>query len=110
MKTTFRNILVAVLLFVPVTIHGNVPEGVTLRYRLGYDNTTVTLKIWNSGSGSEVKTLLNNQIQSEGWHEVLWDGRDNSGTYVATGTYIYRIKIVVNGGTTEKAGYLEYIK
>ncbi len=54
-------------------------------------NVTVSLKIYNI-MGKEVKTLVNNQLQSPGSYTVQWDGRDNSGNMVASGTYLYRIQ------------------
>ncbi len=41
--------------------------------------------------GQEVKTLLNTH-RNPGEYHVVWDGKDNSGKAVASGTYIYRVK------------------
>jgi hypothetical protein len=49
----------------------------------------VTLRIYNM-LGQEVATLVNNQVEA-GTYNVTWNGVDNSGAKVATGTYIYRI-------------------
>ena len=40
--------------------------------------------------GRLVRTLVAEQL-SAGPHEVMWDGRDNRGRGVASGSYIYRI-------------------
>ncbi|NCS90729.1 MAG: hypothetical protein GW789_18620, partial [Ignavibacteria bacterium] len=37
-----------------------------------------------------VATLLNNEVNA-GVYNIMWNGMDNSGTKVATGTYIYRV-------------------
>lgn len=49
----------------------------------------VSLKIYNI-LGQEVRTLINSHIP-EGYHKVLWDGKDARGVPAASGIYIYRI-------------------
>jgi hypothetical protein len=56
----------------------------------------VSLKIYNL-LGEEVTTLLSASLLS-GFQSVEWDGRDNNGHRVASGTYIYRLQA---GGFTE---------
>ena len=41
--------------------------------------------------GNEIKTLVNNEKQSSGSHEVMWDGTNNAGTAVSSGTYFYKM-------------------
>ncbi|MCK9408527.1 MAG: FlgD immunoglobulin-like domain containing protein [Bacteriovoracaceae bacterium] len=108
MKTTLRNILATVLLVATVSMGGNEPEGITLNYEIGYSGT-VTFKIMTTG-GVEIRTLLNNQTQSAGNQSVFWDGKNSSGIYVATGSYVYQITAVINGGSYNKTGYVQYIK
>jgi hypothetical protein len=50
----------------------------------------VSLKIYNI-LGQSVRTLVD-QRQTGGKHEILWDGKDNSGKDVASGVYFYRLK------------------
>lgn len=50
----------------------------------------VSIKIYNM-LGQEVRTLVNEQ-RNEGNHSIIWNGKDNSGNQLASGTYIYRIK------------------
>ncbi len=52
-------------------------------------NLPVTLKIYDI-SGREVKTLVNESLQS-GHYAVEWDGTNNQSQQVAGGIYIYRI-------------------
>lgn len=52
-------------------------------------NSFVSLKIYDM-LGREVKTLLN-QDMNAGVYSVDWNGVDNFGNKVASGTYIYRI-------------------
>ncbi|MCK9409535.1 MAG: T9SS type A sorting domain-containing protein, partial [Bacteroidetes bacterium] len=41
--------------------------------------------------GREVRSLINTDM-STGFHQVVWDGKNNKGTSVASGIYIYRIE------------------
>ena len=50
----------------------------------------VTIKIYDM-LGKEVVTLINRQEQA-GYHIVYWNGKDESGSSAASGTYIYRIQ------------------
>lgn len=49
----------------------------------------VSLKIFNI-KGQLVKTLVNERVK-QGNHQIIWDGRDNYGTEVASGIYMYRL-------------------
>jgi hypothetical protein len=49
----------------------------------------VSIKIYNM-LGQEVRTLVNDQ-SNQGTYNVVWNGKDNYGNQVASGTYIYRI-------------------
>ncbi len=53
------------------------------------DAQFVTLRIYNM-LGQEVAELVNNQVNA-GVHSIVWNGKDNSGAKVSTGTYIYRV-------------------
>ncbi len=50
----------------------------------------VEISIYNT-LGQLVKTLVKGK-QKKGNHRVLWEGRDNSGQFVATGLYYYLLK------------------
>jgi flagellar hook assembly protein FlgD len=41
--------------------------------------------------GQEIKTLFSGNLTS-GVHSVIWNGDTNSGTKVASGTYIFMVK------------------
>lgn len=43
-------------------------------------------------SGRLVRTLVDNQIYTKGTHEVTWNGADQSGSQVASGTYLYTLE------------------
>jgi hypothetical protein len=51
--------------------------------------TKVKLEIYNS-LGQRIRTLVN-QVQIAGFHSIVWDGKKDSGTPVASGTYLYSI-------------------
>lgn len=63
-------------------------------------STTIRFAIPNSAEtrlvvydmlGREVRTLINNMMDV-GFYEATWDGKNNVGTQVASGMYIYRIE------------------
>ncbi|MCK5453841.1 MAG: T9SS type A sorting domain-containing protein, partial [Calditrichia bacterium] len=60
----------------------------TIRYGLK-QASDVKLKIYNL-LGQEVRTLISAQ-QEAGYQSIVWDGRDNRGTPVASGIYIYQL-------------------
>ncbi len=54
-------------------------------------NKKITLAVYDI-LGREVRTLINNEEYAKGTHSVAWDGRNNQGQSVSSGTYIYRLK------------------
>ncbi len=60
----------------------------TISYNL-IENTHVTLKVYNT-VGQLVKTVVED-YQAEGYHEMIWDGRNEVGATVSSGIYIYRM-------------------
>jgi hypothetical protein len=50
----------------------------------------IKLQIFNA-NGKKVRTLLDNS-QSSGKHFIQWDGRDDFGNHVSSGTYFYLLK------------------
>jgi hypothetical protein len=61
----------------------------TISYALS-EESDVTLMI-ASLTGRRIRSW-NIAGQRAGWHEVLWDGKNNSGNTVSTGIYIYTLK------------------
>ena len=43
-------------------------------------------------TGRKIKTLVNDQFPA-GIHNAVWDGLNNNGEQVASGTYIYQLKV-----------------
>lgn len=56
--------------------------------------------------GREVRTLINNDELQAGVGQTVWDGRDNAGHPVSTGTYFYTLKF----GNFEKTNKMMLIK
>jgi hypothetical protein len=52
---------------------------------------TVTLRVFDM-AGRLVKNLITAQPHTPGRHEVAWNGRDDTGRQVASGTYFYRME------------------
>jgi len=71
---------------------GNYPNpfnpSTTFRYGLS-EPAQVSLKVYNM-LGQLTRTIVDEQ-QLEGYHEVVWDGRNEVGATVASGTYVYRL-------------------
>lgn len=49
----------------------------------------VSLKVFDL-LGQPVVTLIDGQVAA-GWHEVTWEGRDQAGQSVGSGTYLCRL-------------------
>ena len=75
------------------TLNQNYPNpfnpSTTISYALP-KTSFVTLRIYDM-LGREIKTLVNNQ-QNAGTNMVQWNGDNNFGTKVSSGTYIYVIR------------------
>ncbi len=73
----------------------------TIRYALP-ENSRVNLSIYNM-LGQRIAELTND-VQAAGFYNVVWDGRNATGSQVATGVYFYRIEATpVNGGAPFKS-------
>ncbi len=53
--------------------------------------TAVTLRVFDV-SGRLVRELIGGAIIAEGHNEIVWDGRDDSGQRVSSGTYLYNLE------------------
>ena len=61
----------------------------TINYVLGGTGET-TLKVYNL-LGGEIRMLVN-EVQAAGEYSVTWDGKENTGSNVASGVYILHLK------------------
>ncbi|NIV15479.1 MAG: T9SS type A sorting domain-containing protein [Aliifodinibius sp.] len=64
----------------------------------------VKLQIYNM-AGQLIKTLINKKLQA-GYHEAIWDGREQNGTKVASGIYFYKF----TAGSFTKVRKMMYLK
>jgi len=60
----------------------------TIKYTLP-GNSFVILKIFDNVG--RLKKLLVREVQSQGQHEIIWDGKDDNGIDCASGSYIYEL-------------------
>ncbi|MHB2148166.1 FlgD immunoglobulin-like domain containing protein [Calditrichota bacterium LG25] len=61
----------------------------TIRFALPEDGH-VQLNVY-SVNGQKVRTLINGQV-SKGYHQIVWDGTNESGQAVSGGLYVYELK------------------
>jgi hypothetical protein len=88
-------------------LHGNQPNpcnpGTTVRFSLpGAGNAVLDLY---AADGARVRRLAEGSFDA-GHHEVFWDGRDDQGRGVASGTYLLRL----TAGNTQQARKLALIR
>ncbi len=55
-------------------------------------NSSVSLKIYDE-LGKEITTLVDNEEQNAGAHQVSWNAKDGRGIAVSSGAYFYRLYI-----------------
>ena len=74
------------------TLHANYPNpfnpSTVIRYAVPQAGE-VRLEIYNV-AGQRVRTLVST-VQQPGHYEAVWDARNESGTTVASGIYVYRL-------------------
>ena len=75
----------------------------TIEYTL-QENSQVTLCIFDA-LGRKLKSLVN-ETQMSGTYKVLWEGDDDGGNRVSSGTYFYRLEIN-NSTVTKKAVHIK---
>ncbi len=80
---------------IPLTtkLHQNYPNPFNPVTVIRFDNATeafTVLNIYNS-NGQLVRELVNRRLEP-GVHSIVWDGKDNSGSFVSSGLYYYTVK------------------
>jgi uncharacterized protein (DUF362 family) len=63
-----------------------------------------TLTIFNT-TGNRIRRLLNNRL-TKGWHQIIWDGLNDSGKPVASAVYLCRLKT----GSFNKSIIMQMVK
>jgi hypothetical protein len=75
-------------------IYQNYPNPFNPETRIDYalpKNENVRITIFDL-RGNLVRTLVDGEVQSMGYHQIVWDSRDNRGESVGSGVYFYRIQ------------------
>ncbi|RLC50577.1 MAG: hypothetical protein DRZ79_04150, partial [Candidatus Cloacimonadota bacterium] len=74
-------------------LNGNYPNPfnpvTTISFGLN-KNGFVNLEIYNT-KGQHVRTLINKEMNA-GYHQILWDGKDDNSRKVSSGIYFYKMK------------------
>ena len=93
--------------------YGNFPNPFNKATRFSYELTRTTddlnLKIYTV-DGRHVREFssgnyyLNSSLNTSGYHEILWDGRDQWGAEVANGIYFYKYNIKYDGKSYNSIG------
>ena len=65
-------------------------SSIKIRYYVRDKNIAVRIAIYNI-LGEQIR-LLRNSVQSAGFYEIIWDGRDKSGTEMPSGVYFCLIE------------------
>lgn len=76
-----------------IRLHPNFPNPFNPRTTIAFvlpEREVVSLRIFDM-SGRLVKELITAEPHTSGRHEVVWNGRDDAGHPVASGTYLYRL-------------------
>ncbi|HHS50814.1 MAG TPA: T9SS type A sorting domain-containing protein, partial [candidate division Zixibacteria bacterium] len=74
-------------------LHGNVPNPFNPATSISFDlpeRADVDLTIYNI-EGRLVRRMVSNEMPA-GYHNVVWDGRDESGTIAPAGVYFYQLR------------------
>ncbi len=66
---------------------------------------TTTLRIFNT-AGQQVATLVD-EVMQPGTYEATWDGRDQAGLEVGSGTYLYRLTVGDHFNQTQRMTLLK---
>ncbi|MBI2427760.1 MAG: T9SS type A sorting domain-containing protein [Ignavibacteriales bacterium] len=76
----------------------------TINFVLPLDKK-VSAKVYDM-LGKEIRTLIANEDYAKGPHNVVWNGKDNNGRQVSSGTYIFRM----TAGNVEKSMKMMMLK
>jgi hypothetical protein len=75
-----------------LTLGQNYPNPFNMKTVISFGlptNSQVTLEVFDI-LGRKVRELLNERLES-GYHQVIWDGRNENGEVVTSGVYFYRL-------------------
>jgi len=76
-------------------LNGNYPNPfnpeTTISFSVAQTSSMVNLEIYNL-KGQNIKTLVN-EILPAGNHSIVWNGADEKGKPIASGVYLYKMRI-----------------
>jgi len=82
--------------YTSLVLYQNIPNPFNPQTIIAFDlpnRSAVDIRVFDM-SGRLVRVLLDNDIYQYGRNEVAWNGRDDSGQQMPSGTYLYRLKSV----------------
>jgi hypothetical protein len=75
------------------SLNGNYPNPfnptTTIKFGL-HEAQSVVLNVYNI-KGEKVRSLVNEELEA-GYHDIVWDGKDDSGKTASSGVYFYKMK------------------
>ena len=80
----------------------------TLIYELTKDADEASISIY-SKAGRRVRVLKGVSAR-EGYNEAMWDGRDEHGTILANGVYLYKVHAIADSEQTQALGRLAILR
>jgi FlgD Ig-like domain/Photosynthesis system II assembly factor YCF48 len=83
---------VASLSFLSTNAPAKFDRSVQIEYTLPEHTQTVRIDIWNQ-FGADVRKLVDQTNPSAGQKSVVWDGKDDAGTSLPPGIFIYRLTV-----------------
>jgi photosystem II stability/assembly factor-like uncharacterized protein len=83
---------VAPLSFLSTNAPAKFDRSVQIEYTLPEHTQTVRIDIWNQ-FGADVRKLVDQTNPSAGQKSVVWDGKDDAGTSLPPGIFIYRLTV-----------------
>jgi hypothetical protein len=83
---------VAPLSFLSTNAPAKFDQSVNIEYTLPEHTQTVRIDIWNQ-FGAYVRQLVDETNPSSGQKSVVWDGKDDAGTSLPPGIFIYRLTV-----------------
>ncbi len=90
-----------------LVLHGNYPNPFNPETAIAFslpEGGNINIRIFNL-NGTLIRNLIHGFL-SEGYHEIVWNGKDNSGKIVSSGEYIYRVET----STSVSAGKMLFMK
>ena len=79
---------------IQVVLHAAAPNPFNPQTTIAFElpaHEAVSLRVFDV-AGRLVKTMIDGEVYDQGHHEAVWNGRDDGGRQLASGTYFYRLE------------------